>query len=245
MADIFRIKWTNKESKNWVDLLDTQFFAEEVAGREIAHRVEDSRGIIYRQKCTLQVDGDAATLTYPEYDDWCDGTTKIIFSDNTRQTIKSVLWADPDETFRNLHPIFQRVSNSDAEEEVARLVRLGKIASRPEQVVFRARLREAYGGKCAVTGCSTPEALEAAHVRVKKGADLNDLKNGILLRADIHALLDAGLITLTEDGARIQVRQELVSDPTYQFLDGKPVLQPSHGGPAQENILDHRRRFCF
>ncbi len=245
MNDIFRIRWKNKEAKNWVDLLDTQFFAEEVTGCEIAHRVKSPRGDICRQKCTLQVNGDIATLTYPAFDDWYEGTTKIIFSDNTRQSIKSVLWANPDEAFLNLKPVFQRVTNWGAEEEVARLIRLGKIASRPNQALFRATLREAYGSKCAVTGCSTPEVLEAAHVRIEEGVDFNGLKNGILLRADIHALFDAGLITLTEDGMRIQVRHELLSDPTYRFLDGKPVLQPSHGGPARENIMDHRRRFCF
>ncbi len=55
-------------------------------------------------------------------------------------------------------------------------------------------------------------------MRIEEGVDFNGLKNGTLLRADIHALFDAGLITLTEDGMRIQVRHELLSDPTYRFL---------------------------
>jgi predicted restriction endonuclease len=197
-------------------------------------------------KCNIQARDNVATLTYPEDDRWYDGKTKIIFTDDRRETIKEVLWADDDsDGFENLQPIFQRVTNSEAQDEVVRLVELGKIARRPDQALFSAKVREAYGGKCAVTGCSTPAALEAAHVQVKKGADLNYLKNGILLRADIHALFDVGLITLTEDGGRVQARKELLSDATYQTLDGKKVYQPDHGGPSKENIRSHRARFCF
>jgi hypothetical protein len=60
-----------------------------------------------------------------------------------------------------------------AQDEVARLKQLGTIARRPEQLDFSRKLREAYNGKCAVTGCATGEALEAAHIKVKKGFDDN------------------------------------------------------------------------
>jgi len=60
-----------------------------------------------------------------------------------------------------------------------------------------------YQGRCAVTGCVTPEALEAAHILRFNNKDLNDPANGILLRKDIHVLLDSWLITLSEDGSRL------------------------------------------
>jgi len=66
------------------------------------------------------------------------------------------------------------------------------------------------------------EALQAAHIKVKKGFDDNHPTNGILLRADIHALFDAGLITLTEDGTSVQViEKDLLKDAVYGCLDGK------------------------
>jgi predicted restriction endonuclease len=131
-----------------------------------------------------------------------------------------------------------------AQHEVARLKQLGTIARRPEQLDFSRKLREAYNGKCAVTGCATGEALEAAHIKVKKGFDDNHPTNGILLRADIHALFDAELITLTEDGTCVQVKKALLEDPVYRGLDRKAVFRPSSDAPSRENILHHRRE-CF
>jgi hypothetical protein len=191
---------------------------------------------------------NVAMLAYAEdeQDRWYPGTTKIVFSDNTRQSIKEVLWADEDtDLFENLSPIFERAVDQEARDEVERQLRLGKIASRPEQTAFSMELRELYEGRCAVTRCDTIEVLEAAHIQVKRGADNNDMKNGILLRADIHALFDAGLISLSEDGTRVQVRAAFHDDSSYQFLNNAFVHRPNHDAPSKENILHHRRRFNF
>jgi HNH endonuclease len=141
-----------------------------------------------------------------------------------------------------------------AEEEISRRERLGRISSRPAQVEFSVRLRRAYNAKCAVTGCTTPEALEAAHIRVNEPqevrdamtsrSDDNSLENGILLRADIHALFDKGLVTLSEDGTKIQV-SAILTDKTYASLENAPVFRPPHSPPSRLNIASHRRRFCF
>jgi HNH endonuclease len=145
-------------------------------------------------------------------------------------------------------------SQQGAEEEVSRRERLGSISSRPAQVDFSARLRDTYDGKCAVTGCTTREALEAAHIHVNERKDVgdgttfknddNNLENGILLRADIHALFDRGLIALSQDGTKIEVSARL-TDKTYKFLDNGRVFRPSHSPPSQQNITSHRRRFGF
>lgn len=246
MTDAFWIKWTNPGSKNFVDILGSFLFAEEVSGREITHPMQSPRGDTFWARCNLQVAGNSATLIYPADERWWAGTTKIAFANNKRQTIKNVLWAEEgEEKFENLHPKFGRVVNADVQDEVERWVRMGKIAVRRQQAAFSAKVREAYGRKCAVTGCSTSEALEAAHIRVEKGVDMNDLNNGILLRADVHALFDAGLITLAENGESVQVKKELLSDATYQSLDGKRVFRPSHGPPSKANIVHHRRRFAY
>jgi len=133
---------------------------------------------------------------------------------------------------------------ADGHNEVARLKRLGNVALRPNQATFSANVRRAYGGKCAFTGCATAEALEAAHIKVEKGRDDNDLRNGILLRADVHALFDEGLIALTLDGSRIEISSKL-SDTTYDFLRTREVSRPQTGRPSEENIRRHRLRFRF
>ena len=147
-----------------------------------------------------------------------------------------------------------------AEEEVSRRERLGTTSSRPAQVDFSVRLRRAYNGKCAVTGSTTSEALEAAHIRVNERKhvgdgttfkdDDNNLENGILLRADIHALFDRGLIALSQDGTKIDVNDHspdktFLSDKTYQFLENVRVSRPSRSPPSRQNITTHRRRFGF
>lgn len=132
-------------------------------------------------------------------------------------------------------------SEEGAQREIARLKRLAEVASRPHQRAFSAAIRRAYGNKCAITGCSTAEALEAAHIRTEAGRDYNDRSNGILLRADIHALFDEGLITLIPDGKRLEVSPKM-TDTTYDYLRDSVVALPA---PARANILHHRRRFGF
>jgi predicted restriction endonuclease len=95
--------------------------------------------------------------------------------------------------------------------------RLAEIATRAAQPEFGKKIRANYGGRCAVTGCKTRIALEAAHIRVHEGADDNSASNGILLRRDIHALFDEWLITFTADGKRLQVSPNL-DDYKYAYL---------------------------
>lgn len=67
---------------------------------------------------------------------------------------------------------------------------------RPDQTKFRDDVIEAYGGRCAITGCSTLSALDAAHLTTWRGG--NDAKDGILLRADLHRLFDAKLMEIRD-----------------------------------------------
>jgi hypothetical protein len=138
----------------------------------------------------------------------------------------------------------------DARAEVHRRQRLALTASRPGQQTFSEDLRRIYHGKCAVTDCATAEALEAAHLKIdtcRDGdtarKDDNHPSNGILLRADIHALFDALLVTLTATGKGMEISSQLV-DPTYEFLKQTSVWQPEVPyRPSQENIQHHRQRF--
>jgi hypothetical protein len=162
---------------------------------------------------------------------------------------KVLIRPDPNSHYVQLRQPVAKLDNEDqkhdqnAELEVERLKRWGEIASRPKQREFSATIRRNYGGKCAVTDCCTPAALEAAHVRVSEGADFNFADNGILLRSDIHALLDALLITFSPDGMALEVSSQ-VDDPSFAFLKTRKVNRPARG-PAlsSENIQHHRQRF--
>lgn len=162
-----------------------------------------------------------------------------------------VLWADPGKPYERLEPVVRYV-DVGAEGEVKRHMRFGQMSKRPEQDVFSAYVRDAYNERCAITDCATPEAIDAAHIQVDEKdrgdeeprVDDNSIENGILLRADIHALFDAGLISLSEDGKTVDVSERL-SDESYAFLKGKKVSPPMYSPPSRENILSHRRRFGF
>lgn len=130
----------------------------------------------------------------------------------------------------------------EAVQEVARQRKLYEQRIRPEQQRFSEMIRKNYGGRCAVTGCATAAALEAAHIRVKTGADDNSLANGILLRSDIHALFDRLLITFSENLVEVEISPELV-DPVYAFLNHAPLTRPDKGAPSAENVREHRDRF--
>ncbi len=51
-----------------------------------------------------------------------------------------------------------------------------------------------YEHRCVVTGCTVIAVLEAAHIRPYRRPEDNDVKNGLLLRADIHTLFDLNLL---------------------------------------------------
>jgi len=99
-----------------------------------------------------------------------------------------------------------------------RAVRFAAVATRPEQAAFRSAVYEAYGGKCALSGCAIASLLDAAHRpgRDWRGGD-NRAEDGVLLRADLHRLLDAGLMTLEENG-QVSIAEE--ATPDYGHHDG-------------------------
>jgi hypothetical protein len=134
------------------------------------------------------------------------------------------------------------LSDNGARDEIRRRKRQGQILSRPGQQRFSRAIRTAYGNMCAVTKCKVAAALEAAHIRIKKGRDFNELSNGILLRADIHTLFDSGLITLTLDGERLEISDK-IRKSSYSSLHMKRIVRPSRGAPSLANIKHHRNRF--
>lgn len=65
------------------------------------------------------------------------------------------------------------------------------------QAAFRAILMGAYGKRCAITRESALPALEAAHIQPFGMSEAHDIRNGLVLRADVHGLFDAGYMTIT------------------------------------------------
>ncbi|MDO8388522.1 MAG: DEAD/DEAH box helicase [Polaromonas sp.] len=75
--------------------------------------------------------------------------------------------------------------------------RFGSVELRTRQAEFRKNIFEKFSGRCPISGCDEPSALEAAHLGSKGGWRTNHTE-GILLRRDLHALLDAGKLQIID-----------------------------------------------
>lgn len=116
---------------------------------------------------------------------------------------------------------------------------VAEVVRRRGQAKFRTALLEAYGGRCAITGCDAVDALEAAHILPYRGDHSNHPSNGLLLRADLHSLFDLGLIAIDEEH-RVIVAPRLV--PTeYGDLSGKKIAETAWGNaPSLEALAAHQ-----
>ncbi len=117
------------------------------------------------------------------------------------------------------------------------------------QGAFRVAVTDAYGRACAVTGEHSLPALDAAHIRAVADDGPYEVRNGILLRADLHRLFDVGYATI--DGDRLfrvspRLRADFANGKSYYPLDGKPVSLPKAAAerPSAEFLAWHlERRF--
>ena len=118
---------------------------------------------------------------------------------------------------------------------------IASVVRRRGQPEFRRALIEAYGGRCAISGCDAEATLEACHVRPYMGPQTNTLSNGLLLRADLHTLFDLGLLAVDTASMTAIVAPEL-RGTTYGELAGKSVSVPKVM-PGESNVeaLDWHR----
>lgn len=98
---------------------------------------------------------------------------------------------------------------------------------RPSQQHFREDILSAYNHRCALTGCEIPEILEAAHI-IPFALDPrnNKVGNGVLLRADIHALFDLNLLEIEPQTGLVYLHPRLQEDALYQGLHQKIQVSP-------------------
>jgi putative restriction endonuclease len=129
-----------------------------------------------------------------------------------------------------------------------RKIELARHAVREGQGTFRARLLDAYGGRCAITGEHTEPVLDAAHIQPYLGPRSNHLQNGLLLTKEFHVLFDQGYVTVTPDYV-IRVSERLRSawanGKRYYPYDGQSLMQlPRDPGvrPSRDALAWHGDR---
>ena len=107
---------------------------------------------------------------------------------------------------------------------------------------FRQLLMIAYDYRCAVTGCDVRDTLQAAHIIAVSSGGQHDVKNGLLLRADIHNLFDRRLLTI-DNRYRIRLHPSIRNSSTYKSLHGKKlaVIPTSKFRPSVKYLTQHRK----
>ncbi|MDJ0391079.1 HNH endonuclease [Roseomonas sp. E05] len=136
-------------------------------------------------------------------------------------------------------PAFDPDSQNDLRDRAIRSIRV-----RRGQPAFRNALLEAYGGRCAITGCAVEDVLEAAHITPYLGAHTNYVWNGLLLRTDLHTLFDCGLLSI-EPKRRTVVVADALRASSYGKLAGKLLRIPKDPakGPSRRSLEARYRDF--
>lgn len=98
------------------------------------------------------------------------------------------------------------------------------------QGTFRILVTDAYQRQCAVTRERALPALEASHIRPFAELETHSVRNGLLLRSDLHRLFDAGYLTVTPDyclKASPRMREDFDDGETYVQLSGPRIWVPT------------------
>lgn len=94
---------------------------------------------------------------------------------------------------------------------------------------FRSIVLSHDSHRCALTGDTTVQALEVAHLIPAREGENDIPSNGIALRADLHRLFDAGLFTFDPYGRAVLARRDDgVSDAYRRLLRNARLRATTH-----------------
>ncbi len=131
----------------------------------------------------------------------------------------------------------EAVDDSDSLEQVWRRIRRG-------QSRLRETLLALYSGRCAISDHGPEVVLQAAHLDPHAESGCNRSTNAILLRADLHGLLDEGLLAIEPTTLSVWLHDALVSTPYGEFA-GRRLRERSDGVMLDSAALElrwHRRQ---
>jgi HNH endonuclease len=231
------VRWKDKVSRNYLDIIPLEWFASTVPKRGVTHKVGGRGGREYTAKCDVTVHGLVADLDYEPYalfnfkQGMLLGVARLTFADSDRTALQGAQWkskgVDEFEDCEFETPQFEGPPESPytppsgAAKKKAHMVR-----ERPGQKAFRRNLKLAYGHCCCITGCGVSDALEGAHIDPYKAPASDNVRNGLLLRKDVHALFDEHLIGIEPGTLIIRVASLARSEACYAKLHGAK-LKPS------------------
>ena len=177
--------------------------------------VDDPTAALFNVPDAAAIDGRRVTITGPDGAAFARATLRSV-SANAVRLEECDAFAPADRFF---------IRDSGAVKGVA--VRVREVETRPEQAAFRERVGDAWGWRCAITGETVREALDAAHLPGSSWrAGDNTAVDGVLLRADLHRLLDSGLLRVEDGTVRVSVG-------SYAQFDGVRLAVPETRPPGR------------
>jgi hypothetical protein len=121
---------------------------------------------------------------------------------------------------------------------------IATIVQREGQPAFRKALLAAYGGACAISGCTVEALLEAAHIVPYRGAQTNLVGNGLLLRADLHRMFDLHLFRIASTTRTVHL-SEILKASEYARFEGVALREPRDQSQAAfADALKHHEERC-
>lgn len=114
---------------------------------------------------------------------------------------------------------------------------------RPDQGRFRASLIARSGEPCcAISDCRIATAVQAAHIMPFLQEADNHPENGLLLRADLHLLFDAGLLGIEPDTLEVNIAAGAANDADYAKFNGLKLQL--HGILSRPALCERWAWFC-
>ncbi len=213
------VAWTTFERANGVDsLADMRLRVD--ALRRSAENPSDTIGCVVLSDCVFLPANEI--IEAPR--DWKPNIVRIAgYEMDSGEGAR--VWAQ----LRALDPLEAQPAYSPVVQAPGGYVTPTLVAARRGQGAFRLMVMDAYARRCAVTGERTLPVLEAAHIVPFAEESKHEVRNGILMRSDVHRLYDAGLVTV-EPNLTFRVSSRIDKDYSngkiYYALDGKTIAAP-------------------
>ncbi len=116
---------------------------------------------------------------------------------------------------------------------------------------FEAKVFATYDYKCAITQSNVRPVLEVAHIKPLYDDEFQSIRNGILMRSDLHKLFKGGYITLdyvSEDDIRVVVSKRFKSIWSDEYLqyDGVKIYLPEDKDKRpKKKFIDWHKAYCY
>jgi putative restriction endonuclease len=237
------LAWDSFAEKNGVDSLD------EMRRRIEFYRKQNHSQIIdYSIGCILleQPFFFAENEWIPIPTDWkaniVQGKTYSLDNEHGKK-----LWEDVRIHLQGQHYFIDQQTQID---EKQRYGQPTTIMPRLGQGSFRVIVTDVYDRRCAITQERTLPVLEAAHIKPYNLNGPHEINNGILLRSDLHKLLDKGYLTITPEyhlEVSGRIRAEFENGRDYYALHGNKLRLPRNidSWPKPEYLNWHSENVFF